>query len=88
MTVKEMQEHNKKVFSEKGMRNSGEYRHYCIICGNQTNIDGSISDNGKNLICLSCMRKKFGDYVMGFSFVNGKEQTDEYTGERQRTDEL
>ena len=43
----------------------------CTVCGCKTSLDGSYSNQGKNLICISCSKKKFKAPNELWEFLDG-----------------
>lgn len=62
---------NIEIFNKKGLNDSNEYRHKCVLCGNACNIDRSISHHGERLICNDCARKKFKSLLQAFQWIEG-----------------
>lgn len=61
---------NVEIFKQYGTSKSGEYRHICVLCGNETNIDNSISNMGSKLICVRCVYEAFnGRYDAAFEWI-------------------
>lgn len=50
----EVDAHNKKMFDKYEVSNPDELRHVCVVCGNMTCIEESMSKAGHNLVCSSC----------------------------------
>lgn len=66
---KDVNEKNIKIFDEYGTDCSSQERHKCVLCGNMTCIDDSISDRGNKLICMRCVYRYFeGDYSIIFNW--------------------
>lgn len=46
-----------------------EYLYKCVLCGARTNISGSISNQGKKLICNECAMSRFELLSQAFDWV-------------------
>ena len=60
---------NIRVFRRWGTSCSDQLRHTCVLCGKRVNIEGSVSNQGRRLICNQCVYKYFeGDYSAVFEW--------------------
>lgn len=65
----EIEAYNIRTFNRFGTYDSDRYRHVCVLCGNTTCIDNSISNQGHKLICVPCVYTFFdGDYAAAASW--------------------
>ncbi len=50
---------NIRVFRQWGTSYSDQLRHTCVLCGKKVNIESSVSNQGRRLICIQCIYKYF-----------------------------
>ena len=60
------------IYRKNKTLRSSEMRHKCVLCEEATNIDGSISNQGKRMICNRCAVRKFGSIMEAFDWVRGE----------------
>lgn len=73
---KKVDKENIRVFKQWGTSYRDQLRHTCVLCGKKVNIEGSVSNQGRRLICTQCIYKYFeGDYsaVFEWNFERNKE---------------
>jgi hypothetical protein len=63
---------NIELFQKYGTSNPHEYRHICVLCGEETCIDDSNSNRGDKLICCKCKRTKFPDTLTAIRWIGDK----------------
>jgi hypothetical protein len=60
---------NIELFQKYGTHDPYEYRHICVLCGENTCIDDSYSNRGDRLICWKCNRTKFPDALAAMRWI-------------------
>lgn len=62
---------NIEIYQKYRIRRSNELRHRCVLCGEVTSVDGSISNQGARLICNRCVERKFDTRGKALRWVEG-----------------
>lgn len=63
---------NINIYRKNKTLRPAEMRHKCVLCGEETCIDYSISNQGERMICNKCARTKFESLMEAFDWVRGK----------------
>lgn len=68
-----VQEENVSKYRKYGLNGSNIRRYTCVVCNENTSIDESFSNQGRNLICTRCANSKFKSAYDLFDWLNRKE---------------
>lgn len=66
----ELDQANCEIYAEKGTDKPSEMRHKCVLCEKPCNINQSMSNQGRRLICNICSRLRFASLLDAFNWVN------------------
>lgn len=68
-----VQKENISKYRKYGLNGSNIMRYTCVVCNKNTSIDGSFSNQGRNLICTRCANSKLKSTYDLFDWLNRKE---------------
>lgn len=73
MNFNEVNQRNIDIFALNGIDNEMEKRHTCVLCNKKVCINDSASNQGKNLICYTCLWYNFPDAADAFKWIRQEE---------------
>lgn len=62
---------NIEIYRKHKIRRPHEYRHKCVLCGEVTCVNNSISNQGERLICNRCAIRRFETIGEAMRWVEG-----------------
>jgi hypothetical protein len=73
MSKVKIDKRNIQTFLKNGTSNSESMIYRCVLCECDTCIDNSASNQGKNLICMSCFRSNFVNTTSAFRWIDSND---------------